>query len=230
VLRVEPEEAAMDVRGGRSDEAALGRARARWRAAGDRVWSIAMVDGQEYRRVAELVGAVLDEVRDRTPTLASLLALDAEPSAVLERWRDEASSPVGARAVLEAACAVRGDELVASRAREERVGAIERARAAGERWAVLDDGTGPISRSVEMHLATGLTLVATADPYAGPEPYALGEVVLDATTGDPLTGHGEREATFADRGAWEAERAWWRAEIDSRLDDGGAMLSDKRRP
>lgn len=220
----------MDVRAGRDDEAVLERARARWRATGDRVWSIAMVDGQEYRRVAGLVGAVLDEVRRRTPTLASLLALDADPSAVLERWPDDGSSPVGVRAVLEAACAVRGDELVAARAREERIAAIERARAAGERWVVLADGTGPVSRSVEMHLATGLTLVATATPYAGAEPYAIGEVVLDPTTGDPLTGHGEREVTFADRDAREAERARWRAEIDSRLDGGGPMLSDKRRP
>jgi hypothetical protein len=217
----------MNVRAGRSEDAALERARARWRSTGDRVWSIAMVDGQEYRRVAELVGAVLDEVRGRTPTLESLLALDADPAAVLDRWPADGSSPVGARAVLEAACAVRGDELVAARAREERIAAIERARAAGERWVVLD---GQSTRSVEMHLATGLTLVATANPYAGAEAYAIGEVVLDVTTGDPLTGHREQEATFADPEAWDAERARRRAEIDSRLDDDGSMLSDKRRP
>jgi hypothetical protein len=228
-----PEEAAMDVRAGRTGDGGLERARARWRATGDRLWSIAMVDDVEYRRLAERVGAVLDDLRARTPTPESLLALDADPAAVLDHWSGDA----GSRAVLDAACAVRGDELVAARARDERITAIERARAAGRRWAVLDgatehadSGSGPAARTVEMHLATGLALVATANPYAGAEPYGLGEVVLDATTGDPLTGHGEREVSFADRDAWTAERARRRAEIDSRLDGDDAMLSDKRRP
>jgi hypothetical protein len=211
----------MDVRADAPDDA-LERARARWRATGDRVWSIAMVDGEEYRRVAELVGAVLAVVREEASTIEELLALDADPAPVLARC------PAGSTVlVLEAACAVRGDELVAARARDRRVAAIEAARAAGERWAVLADGPG---RSVEMHVATGLALVATADPYAGAEPYGLGEVVLDATTGDPLARHGGREASFADHDAREAERARWRQEIDSRLDGDDAMLSDKRRP
>lgn len=200
---------------------ALERARARWRATGDRVWSIAVVDGEEYQRLAELVGRVLDEVRERTPTLESLLALDADPVPLLDRFVAEAgTSPGGARGVLEAACAVRGDELLAARARDRRVAAIAAARAAGERWVVLDETAGSTSRAVEMHLDSGLAVVATADPYAGGEPYAVAETVLDTRTGDALTGRGGREECFADGAAWRTERARRRAEIDSRLDGG----------
>jgi hypothetical protein len=223
----------MDVRAGTSEDGApedgtLERARARWRATGERVWSIAVIDGEGYRRLAEQVGAVLDEVRERTPTLGSLLALDADPAPVLDRVPDVGSSGIAGRAVLEAACAIRADELVAARARDRRIAAIDAARAAGERWVVLDDRGGASPRSVAMHLATGRALVATADPFAGPEPYAVGEAVLDVRTGDPLTGHGDRDASFADREAWMRERARRRAEIDSRLDGDDPMLSDKR--
>jgi hypothetical protein len=209
---------------GATGSTALERARARWRATGDRVWSIAVVDGEEYRRVAGLVGGVLDRVRACTPTVDSLLALDADPTPLL--------GPDGDRRVLEAALAVRGDELIAARARDRRIAAIAAARAAGETWVVLDETAGSSQRTVEMHLATGLALVATADPYAGDEPYALGEVVLDAATGDPLADEADderAETVFADAAAWRAERARRRTEIAS-LDGGDTMLSDKRRP
>ncbi|MEJ2863912.1 hypothetical protein [Actinomycetospora flava] len=199
------------------EEAALDRARARWRAAGDRVWSIAVVDGEEYRRLAERIGGILDDVRAATPSVDALLALDADPGSVLER--------AGTRAVLDAALAVRADELVAARARERRVAAIAAARAAGQGWVVLDDTAGATHRTVEMHLATGLALVATADPYTGDEPYVLAEAVLDTATGEPLTEGSE--ASFADAAAWHDARARRREEIDSRLDGGDAMLSDR---
>lgn len=220
----------MDLRPGDIDEAALEHARARWRASGDRVWSVAVVDGEEYRRVAELVGRVLADLRARTPTLESLLALDADPAPVLDRWAVAGSSMVGGRAVLEAACAVRGDELLAARARDRRIATIAAARAEGERWVVLDETSGASHRTVEMHLASGLALVATADPYAGPEPYALGETALDPRTGDPMPGRGGPEVSFGDRAAWRAELVRRRAEIDTRLDAGDRMFSDKRRP
>jgi hypothetical protein len=206
---------------GGTEGTALERARARWRATGDRVWSIAVVDGEEYRRVAGLVGGVLDRVRACTPTVESLLALDADPTPLL--------GVDGDRGVLEAALAVRGDELLAARARERRIAAIAAARAAGERWVVLDETSGSTERTVEMHLATGLALVATADPYAGEGPYALGEVVLDAVTGDPLGEADGVDAVFTDAAAWRAQRARRRTEIGS-LDGDDAMLSDKRRP
>jgi hypothetical protein len=178
-----------------------------------------VVDGEEYRRAAERVGGVLAEVRAATPTLEALLALDADPGPLLAR--------AGTRALLDAALAVRADELVAARARDRRAAAIAAARAAGERWVVLDETAGATHRTVEMHLASGLALVATADPYAGDAPYALTEAVLDAVTGEPLAGGDGGEVSFADAAAWHDARARHREEIDSRLDGGDTMLSDK---
>jgi hypothetical protein len=225
-VRTDLEEAVMDVRAGSPEEALVQRARARWRAAGDRLWSVALADGEEYRRVAELVGAVLGELRPLTPTLERLLALEAEPEAVLAAMPAHAgSSPAGARSVLEAACAVRVDELLAARARDRRIVAVASARESGDAWAILEEGP---TRWVEMHLASGLAVVATVDPYSGAQPYALGETVLDTVTGDPVTGHAGRELTFADPADWSAERERWRAEIDERLDGDDPMVSDKR--
>jgi hypothetical protein len=206
-------------------QSALERARVRWRSAGDRVWSIAVVDGEEYRRAAELVGGVLAQVREQAPTLERLLALDADPAPLLDRWRAEAGGAVGLRAVFDAACAVRSDELLAVRAREERVAAIAAAREAGERWVELDASADPgwsARRSVAMHVASGLAVVATADPFSGPEPYALAETVLDAQTGDPLAGSAGREVAFADAASWREAGQRWREEIESRLDGDGS--------
>ncbi|MEJ2885257.1 hypothetical protein [Actinomycetospora aeridis] len=162
----------------------------------------------------------LDEVRAATPTVGALLALDADPAGVLDR--------AGTRAVLDAALAVRADELVAAAARAGRAAAIAAAHEAGDRWVVLDETAGTTQRTVEMHLASGLALVATADPYAGDEPYTLGEAVLDVTTGDPIADGDGGDVSFADAAAWRDARARRREEIDSRLDGGDTMLSDKR--
>ena len=205
----------MDVRAG-SPGTPAAQARARWQATADRLWPIAMADPDGYRRVADLVGLVLAELRRRTATVDELLALDADPRTVLGVVPDGAAAGVGGpRVLLDAACAIRGDELHAAGARAARIGAIAAARQAGEAWVLLEDGP---TRSVEMHLVTGLALVASADPYAGPKPYQLGETILDAATGDPVTGPAGRDVSFAGRAQWLAERERWRTEIAARLD------------
>lgn len=205
----------MDVRAG-SAELPPAQVRARWRATADRLWPIATADPDGYRRVAELVGAVLTELRARTATIDDLLAIAADPATVLEAVPDGAATEVGGpRVLLDAACAIRGDELDVAHTRAARIAAIAAARRTGQAWVVFEDGP---TRSVEMHLATGLALRAGADPRVGPEPYQLGEMVLDATTGDPVAGPGERDVAFAGRAEWLAERARRRADIASRLD------------
>lgn len=208
----------MDVRTGPLD-ARLEEARSRWRVTADRLWPVAMADGDRYRHAAELVGTMLGELRRTATTIEGLLATDAEPGAVLSVLPEGAAAGLGGpRVLLDAACAVRGDELVAARARERRIGLIAAARREGASWVVLEDRE---SRSVEMHLGTGLALVATADPYAGSEPYGLGEIVLDAGSGDPVAGPAQREVSFPARADWVTERARWRTEISTRLDDDG---------
>ena len=122
----------MDVRAGMPGTPS-DRARARWRATADRVWPIAMTDPDGYRRVADLVGRVLAELRRRATTVDGLLALDADPRTVLRVIPDGATSGVGGpRALFEAACAIRSDELDAATARVCRIRAIAAARQAGK--------------------------------------------------------------------------------------------------
>lgn len=215
----------MDVRTATLD-ARLDEARARWRVASDRLWPVAMADGDGYRRAVELVGVMLGELRSAATTIEGLLAVDADPAGVLAELPPGAAAGLGGpRVVLDAACAVRGDELVAERARQRRIALIAAARREGAAWVVLEDRD---SRSVEMHLGAGLALVATLDPYAAPEPYGLGETVLDAGTGDPVAGPAHREVSFRVGADWIAERARWRTEISARLDGDGPMVSDER--
>ena len=52
-----------------------------------------------------------------------------------------------------------------------------------------------------MHVATGTTIVATADPYLGDEPFRIAEMVLDTASGEPLAGPDGDDATFGDAAA-----------------------------
>jgi hypothetical protein len=199
-----------------------GAARTRWRSAADRLWSVALVDDEAYRRAAGGVGAVLAAMRRTVSTSAELLAVDAEPGAFLAGLEgpERESSPL----VVAAACAVRADEIEADRARERRIARVATARAEGRTWVALEEG---FTRSVCMHLPTGLALVVIDDPYRDREPHGLGEVVLATGTGDPLAGHGTAEDWFAVRADRDAALAQRRADIGS-LDGGGPMVSDKR--
>ena len=193
---------------------ALRRARARWRAAEDRLFPMALVDPEAYRRKLSVVAELLTELRASTSTLDELLGLDSDPAPVLA-----ATSVAGAadQLAVEAAFAVRDRELAAAAEREQRAGAIAAARDAGATWVDLEGSWEAVCRTgtrhTEMHLASGRSLVATVDPYSGGGPYRLEVLVLDTHTGTPIeaTDHDQR---FADRAAWSAERERWRAELD----------------
>ena len=83
------------------------------------------------------------------------------------------------------------------------------------------------TRIVEMHVATGTTGVATADPYLGDRPFRIAEMVLDTATGDPLAGPDGDDASFASAQDWEADRERRRREIAERLDTRGSGGSDR---
>lgn len=197
-------------------------ARTRWRSAADRLWSVALVDDEGYRRAAGGVGAALDAMRRTVTTPAGLLAVDAEPSGFLAGL--DGSGREASPLVLAAACAVRADEIEAGRARDARVARVAAARSEGRTWTVLEEGC---TRSVSMHLPTGVALVVIDDPYRDREPHGLGEAVLATATGDPLAGHGGAEEWFAVRADRDAALARRRADIDA-LDGDGPMVSDER--
>jgi hypothetical protein len=209
---------------------ALRRARARWRAAEDRLFPTALLDPDAYRRSLHVVGVLLQELRGSTNSLDQLLSLDTDPAPLLAALpaelanRTEPAGPGGTedRLTLRAAFAVRDRELAATAERSRRAAAIASARSAGATWVDLEGSWEEVQRNgtryTEMHLATGQALVATVDPYSGDGPHRLELVMLDGETGTPVeTTDGDR--TFADRAEWLAERERWRAEIESSLNN-----------
>jgi hypothetical protein len=186
-------------------------ARTRWRAAANRLWAAALTDAEGYRRLAEGVGDRLAELRRTTATPAELLAVEERSEATL---------------VDGAAYAMRADEIEAEQARARRAALVAAARDEGRTWVVLEEG---FTRSVSMHLPTGLALVAIDEPYRDADPHGIGEVALAAETGEVLAGGDDDPTWFATREERDAALAQRRAEIVS-LTAAGAWfpMSDER--
>ncbi|MGA9311282.1 MAG: hypothetical protein WBV74_13035 [Pseudonocardiaceae bacterium] len=194
----------------------LRRARARWRAAEDRLFPVVLVDPDTYRRALYVVGLLLEELRANTTSLDQLLGLDVDPAPLLS------ALPAGSagsenRLTLEAAFAVRDREITAAAKRGRRATAIALARSAGATWVDLEGSWEAVLatgvRHTEMHLPTARALVATIDPYSGDGPHRLELVVLDGDTGTPVETT-DRDRAFADRAEWLAQRQRWRADIE----------------
>jgi len=185
-------------------------AQARWRAAEDRLYPVAMSDPDGYRRGLEAVQTLLGELRRTAGTLDDLVAVEADPQALLSVLpADRPALPVDL--LVGAACSARAREVQAEQEGERRASVLAAARAEGRSWAVLQ-GPERIEElyggsTVTTHLATGRTLLAAVDPYAGTEPYRLQEFAAD---GAPA-----REQAFADPTEWVAQRDRWRREIES---------------
>lgn len=185
-------------------------AQARWRAAEDRLYPVAMSDPDGYRRGLEAVQALVGELRRTAVTLDDLVAVEADPEALLSVLPvDRPVLPVDL--LVGAACSARAREVLAEQEGERRASVLAAARAEGRSWAVLQ-GPERIEElyggsTVTTHLATGRTLLAAVDPYAGAEPYLLQEFGDD---GAPA-----RDRVFADPAEWVAERDRWASEIES---------------
>lgn len=195
---------------------ALRRARARWRAAEDRLFPVVLVDPDTYRQALYVVGLLLEQLRANTTSLDQLLGLDVDPAPLLSTL-PAGSVRGGDRLTLEAAFAVRDRELTAAAKRGRRAAAIALARSAGATWVDLEGSWEAVlstgARHTEMHLPTARALVATVDPYSGDGPHRLELVVLDGDTGTPVETT-DRDRAFADRAEWLAQRQRWRADIE----------------
>lgn len=160
----------------------------RLRAAEGRLFPLAMVDTERYERALRLVGALARRLA-RVDDYAALAAVEPE----MRGWLDDLDIPLAGldvQLVIEAAMSHRFRELLAS-SREQ---VIERARAAGQEWAVLeepDDAAwrGGSARWVEVHLATGSVMVRSvvAEPVIT---YRL-EVTGDAVRVEEFTSRDE---------------------------------------
>jgi hypothetical protein len=212
---------------------ALCRARARWRAAEDRLFPVALVDPDAYCRALDIVGRLLEELQVSTTSLEELLGLDVDPAPLLAALPAGSaggagfagsagsagfagSAGGGERLMLQAAFAARERELAAAAEHSRRAAIIASARCAGATWVDLEGSWEAVQRTgtrhAEIHLATGRALVATVEVYSGDGPYRLELVVLDSDTGTPVETT-DRDRAFADRAQWLAERERWRAEI-----------------
>ncbi len=195
---------------------ALRRARARWRAAEDRLFPVVLVDPDTYRQALYVVGLLLEQLRANNTSLDQLLGLDVDPAPLLSTL-PAGSVRGGDRLTLEAAFAVRDRELTAAAKRGRRAAAIALARSAGATWVDLEGSWEAVlstgARHTEMHLPTARALVATVDPYSGNGPHRLELVVLDGDTGTPVETT-DRDRAFADRAEWLAQRQRWRADIE----------------
>jgi hypothetical protein len=182
------------------------------RSAEDRLFPIAMVDAERYERAVRLVGLLAQELTRHCASVDELALSEGWARETLAAVAREARTPLAgldAGLVVEAAMSQRFRALLFEQATELRQRQLAQARAAGQRWAVLEEpdpaawSTGS-ARWVEAHVATGALMVATvdADPQTGHPAYRL-EVFGSS---DPKAGpaQGVRVEHFVDRDAWLA--------------------------
>ncbi|GAA1790858.1 hypothetical protein HC028_00620 [Planosporangium flavigriseum] len=190
-----------------AEHAALAR---RLREAEDRLFPLAMVDADRYQRAVLLVGLL---ARRLSETCASLDELAAGADG-LTGWLVAAAGAEGVpldgldtALVVEAAMSQRLRGLLQEQADELRRQAVERARAAGLTWAVIEEPSPAAWRTgsarwVEAHIETDALMVRSvvADPRTGLPAYRL--EVFGVAGDDPS--QGVRVEEFTDRDAWLA--------------------------
>jgi hypothetical protein len=173
-----------------TDAAALARARQSWRAAEARLYPLAMTDVDGYQRAVLLVAAVCDQLREATTSADDLLGCQARAA----EYVAAAAEATGASArgleiddLFGSAAALRDRELAGETQRRERLEVIDRARAAGDKWAQLHaDALGTRVPQLRIHVATGRAVVTelSADPTTGAPALLVATARVDVTTGE----------------------------------------------
>jgi hypothetical protein len=189
------------------DVLAVRVARARWRAAEDRLYPSLLTDPSAYQRCMTALQAVVAELRDRARDAAGLMAAEAGAERLVATACPD-GVPIPAELLVAVACGTVDRELSAESERRRRLAAVDAARAAGHAWAVVDGPQDAAEltegRMVAVHLGSGVVVQATVDPWARDEAFGL-EVVPAGP-----------QRSFTDRDEWLAELAATRAEIETR--------------
>jgi hypothetical protein len=212
-------------RNGPDENDRLRNALARWRAADDRLYPLAMVDADGYQHAVALVGRMHDELRRSCHTLTDMVEVDRDPSALLAAVDPGGPDTVlaNSQTLVEAACSLRSTELRVTDQRRQRRARIARGHESGADWVVLEGSRERIEsgeRFTQMHLPSGHALVAFVDPFSGKHPFHLAELSLDPATGDPMGDPSTRwESSFPDRDAWFTELARRSKRIAAALDN-----------
>ncbi len=185
------------------------------RGAEDRLFPLAMIDADRYKRAVRLVGLLSRQLADTCASLDDLAAAGPDTRFRLTVLAGAEGIPLGGLdpdLVADAAMSHRFRELLAEQATQLRQQRIDRARAAGLAWAVIEEpdpatwGTGA-ARWVEVHVATGAVLIRSvaADPKTGNPTFRI----------ELLSEVGSRVEEFSDRAAWLAVIDRIRIEIES---------------
>lgn len=182
-------------------------ARARWRAAEDRLYPTLIANPTSYQRALTQIQAVTDELRRRGDDVSVLLAAEAGTDEVLaSACPDGVGLP--ADLLVGVACGIRAREIAARHERERVQRVIAEANAAGAEWAVLRGPADPAEltggSTSALHLASGAVLTASVDPWSGDPPYQL---ELAPAGARPTLTH------FADRTEWLASYRQQRTEL-----------------
>jgi hypothetical protein len=167
-----------------------------WKAAEERLYPVIMVRPDLYERAVRMVRVVADELAG----CLDLPALAAAWSGAADTVHRSATAAgldldgLDPGLIAGAAFSMRYRELAGAAARNERLGRIQAAAAAGEAWVRVEEigsretaGMMPWSW-IEMHVPSGAGLRQTleADPMTGAPRYSLEIVPLDPATGDRL--------------------------------------------
>jgi len=205
--------AAMDQPPAASPPADVDHWRRRWRAAAEALFPTLMCDPPSYAGALESIGAMAAELGRRRAGLDALAAAMADPDRFLADCglRPSAAAPVGL--LVGVACGMRERDLIADDVRRDHRAAIDRARAEGNPWAVLNGpesiedvtgGASGVACCAHLHIPSGTELRATVDAWS-PEPYRIDVVSAGVV---PPEGH-----SFARRAPWIAQFRRCRDEI-----------------
>lgn len=188
---------------GNADEVA----RARWRAAEDRLYPTLIANPTSYQRALTQIQAVTDELRRRGDDLSVLLAAEAGTDEVLASACPEGIG-LPADLLVGVACGIRAREIAAKQERERVRRVIDQAARAGAEWAVLRGPDDPAEltegSAAALHVPSGTVLTATVDPWSGEPPFQL---ELTPANGRPA------HTNFTDRAEWLARYRQHRAEL-----------------
>jgi hypothetical protein len=180
-----------------------------WDEAEARLFPQVMARPDLYQQSISMIERLLGRLRETCPDLPTLVAAH-------ERGGDLAAADlVGAAGVrpdlvAAAACAMRYRELVASQAAHDRLAALDRARAEGLSWVVVQE-TGSPDRApyvpyqrIEAEVASGRAVIVSIEPdeTLSRAVHRLDEGWIDGLTGSLLIG--DVVGTYLDPDAFAA--------------------------
>ena len=181
-----------------------------WDEAEARLFPTIMARPDVYQRSVSLIQRLLGRLRETCPDLPALLAAHERGASLVDELTEGADAGVQADLVAAAACAMRYRELVAALAAQDRLAALARARAHGQRWAIVAESGSedrapfvPYQR-VEAEVGTGRTVIISIEPdeTLSRAVYRLDQGQVDLASGALMIG--EAIGSYLDREAFAA--------------------------